>query len=373
MYRQLGCQHHLVQERNDEKPDIPGLTPVGFERWVTLLIQAHPDEEYNRLQKAVLAMPISSPDKKERFPKDISRRLFPGTGDRKIRERLDDAIAEHADVEIPKRSKREDSPHKLSVNTESTYVPPTHRREASIGGEPVSTLNFMPSALERERAPYANTPSEAIIDNTNPFPPPAKPIERERKPYSAVPGGGKAFEDDLRTTKPKSESTASRAGKSDSTAKPRPVQANTNGPRPMEMPKPEIHNPHHATSNVRHQRSPSFSHANNDFRRSDSDLRGYPPVFQSSSVPPAEVFEEDPRRYARDRTDRARRQADEDSRAYGESPSTRARYDRGPDLNGPPRGSYPNEEEYYRGGGRGGPGGGYEYPQPPYGGGPVYR
>ena len=85
MYRDLSCQHHLVQERYDERPDIPGLTPVGFERWVTLLIQAHPEEEFERLQKAVLEMPISNPDdKKERFPKEISRRLFPGHGDTTI-------------------------------------------------------------------------------------------------------------------------------------------------------------------------------------------------------------------------------------------------------------------------------------------------
>lgn len=368
MYRDLSCQHHLVQERNDEKPYIPGLTPVGFQRWVTLLIQAHPDEEYERLQKAVLDMPISNPDeKKERYPKEISRRLFPSTGDRKVCERLDDAIAEHAKVDIPRRSKRDESPdYTPTVTTEPTPVQQMHRREPSIS---VETKNFVPSSLERERAPYSNTPSEAIIDDTNPFPPPSQPIERERKPYGNVPGCGKTFEDEARTGKPWSEPTASKIGRSNSTAQPRPIPASANGPRPMETPKPEIHNYHHNTGNVRRQRSPSFSRASNDFRRSESDIRGYQPPFPGSSVPSAEVIEEDGRRYPRERADRARRQADEDVRAYGESPS-RTRYERGPEINPTHRGSYMNEEDY-RAAGRGVPGNGYDYSQQAYG--PMYR
>ena len=102
MYRDLKCQHHLVQEQNNQRPDIPGLTPVGFGRWMTLLIQAHPEEEYRRLQKAVLDMPISNPDKKERFPKDISRRLFPQNEKRGIREHVEWVIAKHADIQLPR-------------------------------------------------------------------------------------------------------------------------------------------------------------------------------------------------------------------------------------------------------------------------------
>ena len=61
MYRDLKCSHHLMQEKYDGIPDIPGLAPVGFERWATLLTQAHPEEEFERLQKAVLKMPIGNP------------------------------------------------------------------------------------------------------------------------------------------------------------------------------------------------------------------------------------------------------------------------------------------------------------------------
>lgn len=382
MYRQLRCQHHLVQEQEDQRPDIPGLTPVGFERWVTLLIKAHPEEEYQRLQKAVLDMPISNPDqKKERFPKEISRRLFPGSGDREIRESLETAISEHGEIELPKRADGENiTSHRPSVVTEPVsvstaginvapdYVPPARQREPSV--ERVPLPPFVNPTIERERAPYSNTPSEAIIDDTNPFSLPQQPLERERKPYSAVPGGGKQREDEPRTGKARSDSTASRLGRSDSTAQPRniPVGLNgLNGHRMAEIPKPEIHQHHRTSSNAHRNRSPSFTR---DFRRSDGDVRGYQPPLQAPSVSSTDPFEDNARRHPRDQVDRARRQADEEARAYGQSPNARARYDRDLDGNGTHRATYTNDEDYYRNSGRGG-GNGYDYSQS-YGG-QVYR
>ena len=406
MYRDLECSHHLVQERYDDRPDIPGLTPIGFEKWVTLLIQAHPELEFERLQKTVLEMPISNPDdKKERFPKEISRRLFPGHEDRRIRDRIDDAISEHAAVDLPRHPSREEShiqaqpdvspqkplnpefpghkhdipdpiPHRASV-VEQNSAPQSHRASVAFDLPP----NSGPS-IERERKPYSNIPTDSAIDDTNaPMPPPSNPIsiERERKPYSAAPGGGKNYEDEARreSTKPRSESVATPAhkpGRSDSTARARPIPSNTT--RPVEIPKPELHH-HRAPSNAgRRRRSPSFSRGStNDFRRSDGDIRGYQPSsYQPSAsvpgaIPPAEtVFDEsDTRRYfeknARDRAERARRQAEEDVRNYGESPR---RHD-GPV---PRRGDYVNDEDYYRAGGRSN-GHGYDYAQPH--GGYVYR
>ena len=423
MYRELACQHHLVQERSDERPDIPGLTPIGFERWVTLLIQAHPNEEYERLQKAVLDMPISNPDdKKERFPKEISRRLFPGFSDGKIREDLEQAISEHANIDLPSRAQRNDSPqpsvsesmhslpiHRPSVGIEAPtpaniererkpYVnsqpnmavedikatpTPTNRR-ASVGPE---SPYAPPNNIERERKPYSSIPADSAIDDTNPFPPPPPPsnsIERERNPYSSQPGAGRGFADDLRSNetgygKPRaesiasnlgrSESVASKPGRSDSNTRIRPVPFGSNIPPrgPMEIPKPETHH-HRQPSNVRRHRSPSFSRVRDDFRRSDGDLRGYQPTFPPGSVPSTDGFDEEGRRLARER---ARRQAEEDARAYGESPGARARYDRPlVDINGPPRGPHLNDEDYYRNNGRL-PGNGYDYP-PSYGG-PAYR
>ena len=93
MYRSLRCQHHLIQKQHDRRPSIPSLTVVGFERWVTLFIQAHPEVEYRRLQKVILNTPINNPDKmSERFPKVIPRRLFPLINDRRSCDRIKDTI-----------------------------------------------------------------------------------------------------------------------------------------------------------------------------------------------------------------------------------------------------------------------------------------
>lgn len=391
MYRELECQHHLVQERFDERPDIPGLTPVGFERWVTLLIQAHPEQEYERLQKAVLAMPISNPDdKKERFPKEISRRLFPGCEDSRVREKLEKAISEHAQIDIPRRPEPDSPVHRQSVSDsqpQSQSMPPTFRRESSVTTEsgtptykttslererkPYSNTPLeptiddtnpvlpgapphIPSHLERERKPYSNIPSESAIDDTNPIPIP-QPIERERKPYSAQPGGGKTFEDEIRARE------AGKPVRPESSARARPIPGGAGTPRPAEVSKPEIHQHHRAPSNARHQRSPSFSRGGSEFRRSEGDIRNYQSAFQPP--PASDAYDDDARRYIRNR---ARQQADEDARSYGESPSTRSRYEP------PPRASFlGTDEDYYRATGRG-QGNGYDYTQPPYGG-PTYR
>ncbi|KAL9020887.1 MAG: hypothetical protein Q9185_001850 [Variospora sp. 1 TL-2023] len=383
MYRDLECQHHLVQEHFDEKPDIPGLTPVGFQRWVTLLIQAHPQEEFERLAKAVLAMPINNPDeKKERFPKELSRRLFPGFGDDGIRERLEQVISLHANIDLPKRSSNPESSvppsHRPSVSDTAQIPPTASRTESSVNGDKAPPP-YASSNIERERKPYSTKPTDCAVEDTKPTPiPTSKPIERERQPYSAQPGTGRQFEDEVKVReggRPRSDSTAMRPGRSDSTAKARPIpltgQAQAGFARPTEMSKPEIHQQRCAPSNGRRHRSPSFS---NDGRRSDGELRGYPPTFQPGSLPTAESYDEDARRYARDRVERVRRQADEDGRSYGESPGARARHDRGSDINGPVphRGSYlsNNEEDYYRLNGRPN-GNGYEYQQP-YGG-PMYK
>ncbi|KAL8692970.1 MAG: hypothetical protein Q9224_003852 [Gallowayella concinna] len=382
MYRDLECQHHLVQEHFDERPDIPGLTPVGFQRWMTLLIQAHPQEEFERLQKAVLAMPINNPDdKKERFPKELSRRLFPGSGAKQVRERMEKTISLHANVDLPLRSNnRAPSPKaanaKASVSGNSQLPSTSSRKEQNANGDNVPPP-YAPSNIERERKPYSSIP-ESAIDDTNPLPaPPSNPIERERKPYSAQPGGGKQFEDELKAregTKPRSESTSVRPQRSDSTARARPIptgQGQADFRRGSEVPKPEIHQHHRAPSNAGRRRSPSFS---NDYRRSENDVRGYPPTFQPGSVPTEGIDEEAARRYARDRAERARRQADEEARSYGESASAR-RYDQGVNMNGsgPHRGGYVNnhEEDYYRPANGRVPGNGYEQQQG-YGG-PVYR
>ena len=366
MYRELSCQHHLIQERYDERPDIPGLTPRGFEHWVTLLIQAHPQAEYERLAKAVLHMPINNPDdKKERFPKEITRRLFPKHADLEIRYSVEDAMVEHANIEIPRprqQSQEDVKSHQESPTNKATLdppQPPNARPSVSFAEPeiiPEPKPSYVPAHVERERAPYSTVPDSAIIDDTNPPEPPvSKPIERERKPYSAQVGGGRQYEaEEIRpresSTRPRTESVINNEPKpirSDSTAtRARPIPINPNN---QQMPKPEIHQHQRGGSNAgvpRRRRSPSFSQGG-DYKRMDGDIHNYRPSFEPGSIPrngPGEpVFDEvDTKRYFENQArDRARRKAEEDARAYGESP-------RRHESLKPRRADYGNEEEYYR-------------------------
>lgn len=173
MYRDLECQHHLVQARNDQKPDIPGLTPVGFERWMTLLIQAHPEEEYRRLQKAVLDIPTSNPDKKERLPKGISRRLFPQSEDRGIREHVEYVIAKHADIQLPERLNRNepqsyrDSLSHASSAGKQMCNPQNYRHRRVSFVLPTDTLSDAPQRIEEPTYKYTKKarrqPNEDVL------------------------------------------------------------------------------------------------------------------------------------------------------------------------------------------------------------------
>ena len=108
--------------------------PVGFERWMTLLVKAYSEEDYKRLRKAVLDMPISNPDKKERFPKDISRRLFPQDEERGIREHVEWAIGNHADIQLPRSLNRKgpqshrDTPFHTFSSDKQICKPQNHGR-----------------------------------------------------------------------------------------------------------------------------------------------------------------------------------------------------------------------------------------------------
>ena len=94
MYRDFKCQHHLIQEtgRHEERPDIPALTPGGFETWARVLIKAYPSTEYERLQKALEVFRIRD---KGGSPITIDRSLFPEQANLKIREDLKKSIEKH--------------------------------------------------------------------------------------------------------------------------------------------------------------------------------------------------------------------------------------------------------------------------------------
>ncbi|KAK1083314.1 hypothetical protein LTR33_003339 [Friedmanniomyces endolithicus] len=168
MYRKLLCQHHLIQHQNYEVPSIPGLTPSGFEWFMTTLIQAHPDKEFERLSNAVMQMPISNADdKSERFPKQLSRRLLPVQGSLHAEQKIIASLAHEPLVQL-KGASNMPPPPPASAPAQQTSFP------------------------ERERKPYSQGPGSNSIDDED-LAAPSFPLERERKPYTAREGRGKNY------------------------------------------------------------------------------------------------------------------------------------------------------------------------------------
>ena len=195
MLRELEVQHHLVQEKVNERPDIPGLTPQGFETWYTLLIKAHPDQEYERLAKTALDLPISNPDdKRERFPKELSRRLFPKRGDDEVIAKLCKSIEVHCNVSVKNRqdsttqpAPKTDEPPRAS---NAGLQPPTNGTGAPRDSP---SSNEKPASNRPHSFSSASTSGVAVVSDSEDTPTP-HPIERERKPYVAQPGLGKNYD-----------------------------------------------------------------------------------------------------------------------------------------------------------------------------------
>lgn len=275
IYRELRCEHHLIQENLADLPQVPALTPKGFEVWMSAMIQAYPDTEYERLRKAVLDMPISNADDcKERFPKELPRRLFPNHENLQAQQRC--AAVLSAEGVGPLRRA-------------PTFPPPPPMGQSS--GPP----------LERERSPYATRPdTRAVESDDEDNSPLSMPLERERKPYSSVPGGGKVYEDDLGQSMHSNASVHEQRKRAQSTASQSQWNPSSHHPRTWSQ-----------ANNDRRPRSPSFS---NYGTRSDPNVRDMPGSYQSSNLHDAE---EENRRFAKEaetkRNDWARRQAEEDA------------------------------------------------------------
>ncbi|KAJ3950631.1 uncharacterized protein N0V96_001781 [Colletotrichum fioriniae] len=97
LYQDLDCQYHLVQAAPRSHPNIPGLTPAGFAKWMISNILAYPDLEARRLHAIMTALPINADgpllnDKPERLPRQLSRHLFPEIHDKKVRKITDEAM-----------------------------------------------------------------------------------------------------------------------------------------------------------------------------------------------------------------------------------------------------------------------------------------
>jgi hypothetical protein len=250
LFREVKAEHHLVQKNGDptQRPDIPGLTPKGFEQWATQMIIANPDREHRRLAKAVLNMPISNPDDtKERFPKELPRSLFPDRADISTREKIEDHIMKHCNVDLPYITEEErneaTNPQPPTRRSPSNSASTSQRSHSYERGRPLRAASTSTTGLDRSSA---SDDEEVLIPG---------PIERERKPYSAAPGGGgKKYEEDVPS---RSRPSAS---------------ASESTPKPRRSDRDSLH-AHDMYSRGSRSSSRSVHHQNRgDYRHSESDL-----------------------------------------------------------------------------------------------------
>lgn len=221
MFQKLLCQHHLVQDRYDRAPIVPGLTPHGFDWLMTCLIQAHPDNGFERLAKAVMNMPISNADSKtERFPKELSRRLLPNKPNIQAEQRLVSSLNHEPEV----------------FATLRVQMPPPP-------SNPPPTQSF--NERDPNRFSQSSQRSNAV-DDEDLVSPPSMPLERERKPYFAKEGSGKQYDEGRPIPAPyrtdSSQANGSRASRTNSGIPAQAMYASSSGPsEPMNIPQRHSH------------------------------------------------------------------------------------------------------------------------------------
>lgn len=322
MYQKLLCQHHLVQDRYDRMPTVPGLTPLGFDWFMTCLIQAHPNTEYERLAKAVMNMPISNADNKsERFPKELSRRLLPAKANIQAEQRLISSLNHE--------------PHVVASLKGTSHMPPPP--------PPPSAPPIFSG--ERERQPYSRASQQSnLFDDDDLNTPtgtgntPSVPIERERKPYSGKEGAGKTHEDGRPNTnhyRPENPQFSNTRPSRAQSGVPPPAMYGSSGPSDaMNIPQRQTHRmsvgqgpPPMANSGYSRSSRRSPPPMKNPFARSEPEFVGSMPNSQYNSnlhpAHPREQYPGDPdeeqfRRYhSRSRADRSNSGREDDDTSGG--------------------------------------------------------
>lgn len=253
------------------------------------MILAYPDTEYERISKAVLDMPISNADDiKERFPKELPRRMFP-------------------------RRENIQAQQRCAANLSAEGVGPLRKAPAFPPPPPAPKVDTSAASptLERERSPYGGQPEIRSSDSEGEHESGFVPIERQRKPYSATPSGGKMFDD------------LSQSTQSDTTSNSQRRRAQSTANQSQWAPPPtDTYNHQQTRSSTRRTRSPSFS---GHGTYSDGNINDVPASYYASNLHNAQ-------------DDGRRRSKDEDSRRQ-----TRHRRDTvGPDsfYDPQPRASY---------------------------------
>lgn len=203
------------------------------------------------------------------------------------------------------------------------------RSRRSPTSNPSSAEKPRQRSYERGRPRPSALSSSAVIDDEDEPIPPA-PIERERKPYSAQPGGGKKYDE----PGPSRSHTGSF-----STSRPSDLPGSTSSHRPADKyDRDTLHarsgsgaGPSRRYSRGSRSSSRSVNHRSSDYRNSESDLLSREHNPRYSGVSAAELYMDSPTSIISD-----------DERRFRDRLSHRA--------------SRASEDEYYRGmlGGQGG-------------------
>ncbi|GKT50000.1 uncharacterized protein ColSpa_10181 [Colletotrichum spaethianum] len=193
LYQDLDCQYHLIQAAPRSHPNVPGLTPMGFAKWMINNILAYPDPEARRLHAIVSALPINADGpvldgKPERLPRQLSRHLFPESHDKKVRKILDEAVwdcLEDVAPPLPSIPRARPSPsHELALpseaNTHARRPGSDPRRPAPVPHRRTYDRGSHRLAPHPARLPRANSDAGAPLPRHRDLPPP--PMGRHSVP-----------------------------------------------------------------------------------------------------------------------------------------------------------------------------------------------
>jgi hypothetical protein len=353
MFQKLLCQHHLVQDRFNRAPTVPGLTPHGFDWFMTCLIQAHPDTEYERLAKAVMHMPISNADNKaERFPKELSRRLLPPKGSIQAEQRLISSL--------------DHEPQVFATLKGYSHMPPPPPNPP-----PTQSFNDHSNNQYSQSSQRSNA-----FDDEDLAGPSSVQIERERKPYTAKEGTGKQYAEGKPNPTPyrgdPAQGSGTRSSRTNSGVPQQAMYTGSSGPsEPVNIPTRHAHRmstsqvpPPMANGGYSRSNRRSPPPARNQFAKSEPEFVGSMPNSQYGSnlhptqsreqYTPVDIDEEQSKRYrSRSRADRpgtlGSNSTDEDrghpipSRSV--PVSNGYEYGTGPTIGGPPAGSDPRAQQ----------------------------
>lgn len=97
IYQELGIEYHVSGGITDFTERMSSLTPRGFSKWMTLLIQCFPKEESLRLDHILFKYWIGNPDlnlagQPEQFPNLLSSRLLPSEPNTMLRQKFENVM-----------------------------------------------------------------------------------------------------------------------------------------------------------------------------------------------------------------------------------------------------------------------------------------